>query len=344
MYGFYINQKAMIDLRELTGIKLDHGHAAIVQFVKDFAGTGELETIFINNQVYYWISHQKVCDEMPLYDWEKNTIYKKMLQLVEAKIFYKYYDEKKQRSYYGFAENYIYIVKPIPVPKRGGSENNPRGVGLESEGGSENNPTDYKTITSSYKKTQPEKNETQKSISEWKPNPAYHTMVMMQCCDMDKNDFETELIKFRLHYQEAGWPKSPDKVWLSWCQRTNLDYRQLKSRAKRIDDSDELARQRMTEFHEKKQANIGQIGSNKLKETIFQQNVKDHNDQKKGPEKEMCYPLEFTSADEFQKFIDTKSKQNIQCIWVERDYNDACLIWKVSPTKSTLDKINIKQI
>jgi hypothetical protein len=288
-YGFYINQKAMVDLRELTGVKLDHSHAAIVNFIKDFAGTGELETRIIDDKSYYWLSYGKISEEMPLYDWEKDTIYRKMKQLVQAKILEHFYDDKEQKSYYAFGENYIYIVKPTAVPTPRGSENNPKGVGLKSEGGSENNPYNHNTNTISSEKiekgesevtceydvdnsTQPDFEAETDSVDTpaldftqtWEPNPMYHQATQRACPDMTQPDFEAELIKFRLFY-ENDWPKHPDKTWLSWCQRANGEYRERTQRRIKSEETSKLAqtlaKQRVHDFHTKKKQNIQKVGT-----------------------------------------------------------------------------------
>lgn len=290
-YGFYINQKAMVDLRELTGVKLDHSHAAIVSFIKDFAGTGELETRIIDKKLYYWLSYAKIAEEMPLYDWQKDTIYRKMKQLVEAKILEHYYDERQQKAFYGFGINYIYIVKPIEVPISRRSENNPKGVGLKSVGGTENNPYNHNTIhhTTSLEKigeTEIFKN----SVDDWQPSEQYQQAIERVSPNLTEDDYQAELLTFRDHHRKHP-PENLDKAWMTWCRIAENNAYGRKLQKTRTEEADQLAKQRIQEFHAKKQENIQKVGTAHSKYP---------------PKKEIFKPrpLDYSSREEFYRAIE----------------------------------------
>ena len=75
-YSLYINQPVAIDLG------LENTTEAIIFDYLIIAPTWA-EPIIIENQVYYWVARQKICDEHPLLDLKTDTVYRYLKRLGE---------------------------------------------------------------------------------------------------------------------------------------------------------------------------------------------------------------------------------------------------------------------
>lgn len=303
-YGYYTNQKAWIDLGNKLEIKFDSKDPAIIDFIKEFAGTGELETIFVDGKCYYWLSYSKLIDELPLLDITENeSMARRLNKLCKAGILVKHLKDK-YKTYFAFGHNYIQLVKPHSQPPNVGGSTFDTGVEplqtphFQDGGGSTFQPDNHYTkIPSSSKVTETEKTflgrtENQNSeIISWKPNPVYAQTVDRACPDLDELALQVELTKFLTHFKD-NWPKNPDNSWLGWCQRANNTYREDKQKRDRIDQADKSARELMQNYTAKKQENIAKIGT--------------QNNSKYPPKKEIFQPIptNYASREEFYQACD----------------------------------------
>ena len=146
-YGYYVNQKAFIDLGNEIDIKFDSKDPAIVSFIKEFAGTGELETKFINGKCYYWLSYSKLIKELPLLDIvTEDGMYRRLAKLCKADILVKHVENNNQ-TFFAFGENYKRLVKYYEKTQDvGGSVQKSEGVGFQTEGGSVQKSDNHNTI------------------------------------------------------------------------------------------------------------------------------------------------------------------------------------------------------
>lgn len=211
--------------------------------------------------------------------------------------------------------------------QKGHTAESQKGNATESQNGTHNIVNSNSIYTTSLK----ENSEVEKNS--WEPNPMYHQTAQSSCPDMDLDAFKAELIKFRLHYSDS-WPKHPDKTWLSWCQRANVDYRQLKLRNQRVDEGDALAKERMHDFHSKKQENIKLVGS---KPTNLPQGRK--------PVFKPYY-RDYESREAYESAI-TEARQNGQIVETDQLPVNAAAYWgetRAPNVQNLYSNLNIKSI
>ena len=99
-------------------------------------------------------------------------------------------------------------------------------------------------------------------IENWKPNERYQDQVRMSYPDLGENDLPIELLKF-IDWHKNDWPINPDTKWLNWCQKANLDAKQRNQAMALADKANELAKQRVEDFHAQKQVNISKVTDKK---------------------------------------------------------------------------------
>jgi len=80
-YSVSINQKAFQELAPDCDI-ID---AAIFDFIARFMATNAIDTNNKNDKIWYWISYQKIVDELPIIGIKsKRAIYNRMQKLIDA--------------------------------------------------------------------------------------------------------------------------------------------------------------------------------------------------------------------------------------------------------------------
>jgi len=121
-YSLYINQPVAIELG------LENTTEAIIFDYLIIAPTWA-EPIIIDNQVYYWVARQKICDEHPLLDLKTDTVYR-YLKKLNQKGLIAYIKQNKKDCICITKIGKKYVSKAI-------SENNPNSTQLTM---SENNP------------------------------------------------------------------------------------------------------------------------------------------------------------------------------------------------------------
>lgn len=133
---------------ELIKHKMDLGDAAILRFFVDFRGTGKMKSEIIGEndqkQSYYWLKYNAVIEDFPLLNMKKDAVYRRMKSLVDKGILIHQHVKNKYGSfsYYEVGPLYESLLRdkkqayqPDEKPEggranhRGGSGENPRGVG-----------------------------------------------------------------------------------------------------------------------------------------------------------------------------------------------------------------------
>lgn len=203
-FSLHVNQKQALEL----GIK-NMSQAVIFDLLTGVATWAAPE--IIDNEVFYWVSRQRICTELPLLDLKPDTVYRYIKALAEIGVLeYKKVGkkdciriaEKGQIYYVGkFSENDDFTM----------SENNPKNgfpyVGKKSEINSENNPT-YKTTKKQISTSDlPVKKTSVKKFIK----PSVEDVRLY--CQQRNNAVDAE--RFHSYYESNGWKvgKNPMKNW-----------------------------------------------------------------------------------------------------------------------------------
>lgn len=103
-YNIYINQYSAV----ASGLDIDLIDLAIFDMIKDFANCNECVKINTPEGVFFWISAQKIMDDMPLLGIKtKNGIMKHIDRLCDAQILVKHPNcQHYKMQLYQFGENY----------------------------------------------------------------------------------------------------------------------------------------------------------------------------------------------------------------------------------------------
>ena len=121
-------------------LSLDINDLAILRWLIDFSHTGRMETISIGYNVYYWISYDKVIEDLPLLNIGKDMLYRRLKKMVELEIL-SFYSKNGSQSYFGFGKNYENMISNEYHQNSEGSEKIPSKVGKNSECRSEKIPS-----------------------------------------------------------------------------------------------------------------------------------------------------------------------------------------------------------
>lgn len=154
-----------------TILKLDVSDLTILRWLVDFSHTGKMETVSIEGNLYYWVSYNKVIEDLPLLNIGKDMLYRRLKKMVELEIL-TYYSKSGGQAYFGFGKNYEHMLSSEYSRKSEGSENipsvsenNPSSVGKNSEAPSENIPTNNILNNKSLNKSLNNKKESKKENS-----------------------------------------------------------------------------------------------------------------------------------------------------------------------------------
>lgn len=105
-------------------LSLDINDLAILRWLIDFSHTGRMETISIGYNVYYWISYDKVIEDLPLLNIGKDMLYRRLKKMVELEIL-SFYSKNGSQSYFGFGKNYENMISNEYHQNSDGSEKIP---------------------------------------------------------------------------------------------------------------------------------------------------------------------------------------------------------------------------
>ena len=87
----------------------------LLRWFVDFKDTNQMDTKIIDGEVYYWIYHKKVSDDMPILHLQKTAIYRRLKKLCKAQIFKKtVVRERGTFTYYAIGPNYIRLISNTP--------------------------------------------------------------------------------------------------------------------------------------------------------------------------------------------------------------------------------------
>ena len=87
----------------------------LLRWFVDFKDTNQMDTKIIDGEVYYWIYHKKVSEDMPILHLQKTAIYRRLKKLCKAQIFKKtVVRERGTFTYYAIGPNYIRLISNTP--------------------------------------------------------------------------------------------------------------------------------------------------------------------------------------------------------------------------------------
>jgi hypothetical protein len=249
-YGYYVNQKAFIDLGNEIDIKFDSKDPAIVSFIKEFAGTGELETKFINGKCFYWLSYSKLIKELPLLDIvTEDGMYRRLAKLCKADILVKHVENNNQ-TFFAFGENYKRLVKYYEKTQDvGGSVQKSEGVGFQTEGGSVQKSDNHNTINHNTLSLEEEPKNSEK-INE--PEfPIFQSEVFEMQREMNFPDLSLDEIKLELKTFYLAYPRAKEPTVFNFLKEKN----QRKIRDKAINEK--IAKPKFSNYPAKEKTSSG---------------------------------------------------------------------------------------
>ena len=87
----------------------------LLRWFVDFKDTNQMHTKIVDGEVYYWIYHKKVSEDMPILHMQKTAIYRRLKKLCKAQIFKKtVIRERGTFTYYAIGPNYIRLISNTP--------------------------------------------------------------------------------------------------------------------------------------------------------------------------------------------------------------------------------------
>ena len=87
----------------------------LLRWFVDFKDTNQMDTKIVDDEVYYWIYHKKVSEDMPILHMQKTAIYRRLKKLCKAQIFKKtVVRERGTFTYYAIGPNYIRLISNTP--------------------------------------------------------------------------------------------------------------------------------------------------------------------------------------------------------------------------------------
>lgn len=87
----------------------------LLRWFVDFKDTNQMDTKIVDGEVYYWIYHKKVSEDMPILHMQKTAIYRRLKKLCKAQIFKKtVVRERGTFTYYAIGPNYIRLISNTP--------------------------------------------------------------------------------------------------------------------------------------------------------------------------------------------------------------------------------------
>lgn len=162
------SQQAIINLG------LDDKEVVLLRWFVDFtAGNKKISKRIFNNEVYYWVKYEAVMEEYPMFNFKKDTIYRKLKSLANKGVLkHKTLKEGGVWSYYCLGDRYLELITDTKIEaeeaqEEVGNKSEPFGNKSEqngkiSESNGKNPGTKNPSTISIYKK---EKDKKEKSSS-----------------------------------------------------------------------------------------------------------------------------------------------------------------------------------
>lgn len=97
--------------KELINCGIDTVDALILRYFIDFKDSGSMLKEEIEDRIYYWLSYDRVNEDLPILNLKKDTIYRRLKKMVNANILtHKTVESNGVYSYYGIGSKYIELI------------------------------------------------------------------------------------------------------------------------------------------------------------------------------------------------------------------------------------------
>ena len=108
IHGFY--QKAAHELG------LDNDDLLLLRWFVNFKDSGNMKSVNIDDEKYYWVNYQKLTEELPILGLKKDSIYRKLKKMSDVKVLKrKTIFDGGRYSYFTLDKNYITLINSKPV-------------------------------------------------------------------------------------------------------------------------------------------------------------------------------------------------------------------------------------
>lgn len=143
-YNININQKSIIDNK----LGLDIIDASIVDFLHVFSLSSDIIKVTFENDVYFYFSHKKIVDDMPILDLKKDSVYRRLKKICELGLMKQHPKSKELRmTLYAFTNKLQLMFFSNDVGnKTDTTDKNPIPIGELSDTSSDKSPMNYNTI------------------------------------------------------------------------------------------------------------------------------------------------------------------------------------------------------
>lgn len=123
------------DQAKLIDFGLDMKDAVILRYFIDFKGTNRMRKEIIDDEVYYWVKYEGICEEYPILNLNnEDSIYRRLKKLVKANILkHKTIKSCGTYSYYTLGENYIDLISGYEKEADNIVKNNENNSNIEAD-------------------------------------------------------------------------------------------------------------------------------------------------------------------------------------------------------------------
>lgn len=169
-------------------LKLDLADLLILRWVVDFANTGRMVKMQVENKVYFWLKYEGLLKELPILGITKDGLYRRLMRMVDKGVLE--HTTVKQGGTFSMYRLGAVYESLISDEFREGTETIPRGYGNNSVGGTETIPE--QNINLLNNKSIKEKKSLSKDKEEQAPKKSYNDIF-----NTKENEYIKEaLVKF----------------------------------------------------------------------------------------------------------------------------------------------------
>ena len=103
-FGFYINQKAMVEM----ALDLNYDDIAVFEFIKSYTHSKKVEKLDVEGELYYWVSWKLIVEELPFLTIKSRYgVIRHINRLIEAGLLKRYENNGASgKSYFAFGDRY----------------------------------------------------------------------------------------------------------------------------------------------------------------------------------------------------------------------------------------------
>ncbi|MDM1535070.1 hypothetical protein [Myroides odoratimimus] len=142
-FNININQKAIIDNK----LGLDVVDASIIDFLHVFSLSTEIIKVPFENDIYFYFSHKKIVDDMPILALKKDSVYRRLKKICDLGLMKQHPNSKELRmTLYAFTSRVQLLFFSDNGYKSDTTDENPIPIGDLSDTSSDKSPMNYNII------------------------------------------------------------------------------------------------------------------------------------------------------------------------------------------------------